>query len=73
MSDRRPSVVRFAPLVSIKETFSRHEYDRGCDPDAACTRLTSAMVQRIKDELNFYKLQEMHVHEQSRVYTHFFL
>ena len=65
--------VRFVKVVSIKETFSKTDYDRGSDPDAVCIRLTPAMAQSIKEELNAYKLHEMQVHECSRVHTHFFL
>ncbi|KAI9310242.1 hypothetical protein BX666DRAFT_1829287, partial [Dichotomocladium elegans] len=57
----------FASIVSVRETFSRYEYDRAADPKAVCTRLTPAMAQYIKQELNMYKLHEMHVHQQSRV------
>ncbi|KAI7857215.1 hypothetical protein BDC45DRAFT_423008, partial [Circinella umbellata] len=55
--------VRFAKVVSVRETYARHEYDRGSDPDAVCTRLTPAMAYFIKEELNTYKLHEMQVHE----------
>ncbi|KAG2228024.1 hypothetical protein INT45_012048 [Circinella minor] len=64
--------VRFAKIVSVRETYARHEYDRGSDPDAVCTRLTPAMAYFIKEELNTYKLHEMQVHECSRENTHFF-
>ncbi|KAI9257757.1 hypothetical protein EDC94DRAFT_614052 [Helicostylum pulchrum] len=65
--------VRFTKLVSVKETYSKVDYDRGSDPDAVCTSLTPSMAQQIKEELNAYKLHEMQVHEFSRVHTHFFL
>ena len=64
--------VRFAKVVSVRETYARHEYDRGSDPDAVCTRLTPSMAYFIKEELNAYKLHEMQVHECSRENTHFF-
>lgn len=67
------TIVRFSKLVSVRETYSKAGYDRGSDPDAVCTRLTPAMAQQIKEELNAYKLHEMQVHEYSRVHTHFFL
>ncbi|KAL7331883.1 hypothetical protein PS15p_204011 [Mucor circinelloides] len=67
------TIVRFSKLVSVRETYSKADYDRGSDPDAVCTRLTPAMAQQIKEELNAYKLHEMQVHEYSRVHTHFFL
>lgn len=66
-------VVRFHKMVSVRETFSKSEYDRASDPDAVCTRLTPVIAQQIKDELNTYKLHEMKVHESSRGHTHFFL
>jgi hypothetical protein len=65
--------VRFTKLVSVRETYSKAEYDRGSDPDAVCSRLTPAMAQHIKEELNAYKLHEMQVHEISRIHTHFFI
>lgn len=67
------TIVRFSKLVSVRETYSKADYDRGSDPDAVCTRLTPAMAQQIKEELNAYKLHEMQVHEYSRVHTHFFI
>lgn len=67
------SRVRFTTFVSMRETYSKAEYDRGSDPNAVCTRLTPAIAQGIKEELNAYKLHEMQVHEYSRVHTHFFL
>jgi hypothetical protein len=69
----KTSVIRFTKLVSVRETYSKGDYDRGSDPEAVCTRLTPAMAQQIKEELNAYKLHEMQVHEYSRVHTHFFL
>jgi hypothetical protein len=65
--------VRFTKLVSVGETYSKTEYDRGSDPNAVCSRLTPTMAQEIKEELNAYKLHEMQVHEFSRIHTHFFL
>lgn len=65
--------VSFAKVVAVRETYSKQDYDRASDPEAVCTHLTAASAQRIKEELNHYKLQEMLVHEQSRVHTHFFL
>lgn len=70
---KKSSVVRFTKLVSVRETFSKMDYDRASDPEAVCTRLTPTMAQQIKEELNAYKLHEMQVHEYSRVHTHFFL
>jgi hypothetical protein len=73
MSPKKDSVVRFRKMVSVRETFSKSDYDRASDPDAVCTRLTPAIAQQIKDELNSFKLHEMKVHESSRGHTHFFL
>ncbi|KAI7883827.1 uncharacterized protein EV154DRAFT_522527 [Mucor mucedo] len=70
---KKNSVVRFTKLVSVRDTFSKMDYDRASDPEAVCTRLTPTMAQQIKEELNAYKLHEMQVHEYSRVHTHFFL
>ncbi|GAA5814261.1 hypothetical protein MFLAVUS_007755 [Mucor flavus] len=70
---QKKTQVRFTKLVSVKETYSKMDYDRGSDLEAVCTRLTPSMAQQIKEELNAYKLHEMQVHEFSRVHTHFFL
>lgn len=70
---KKSSVVRFSKLVSVRDTYSKIDYDRESDPEAVCTRLTPTMAQQIKEELNAYKLHEMQVHEYSRVHTHFFL
>ncbi|CAO3624748.1 unnamed protein product [Mucor hiemalis] len=70
---RKKTSVRFNKVVAVKETYSKSDYDRGSDPEAVCTRLTPAMAQHIKEELNAFKLHEMQVHEFSRVHTHFFL
>lgn len=65
--------VQFTKLVSVRETWSKQDYDRGSDPEAVCTRLTPLIAQEIKEELNAYKLHEMQVHKFSRVHTHFFM
>ncbi|KAI8982641.1 hypothetical protein BDB01DRAFT_793518 [Pilobolus umbonatus] len=65
--------VRFNKFNLMHDTYSHQEYDRSSDPDAICTRLTPTIAQHIKQELNHYKLNEMKVHDSSRVYTHFFL
>ncbi|KAG0174592.1 hypothetical protein DFQ28_005748 [Apophysomyces sp. BC1034] len=70
--DERPTLVRFSKAVSVHDTLSMHEYDRGSDPEAVCTRLTAESAHQIKEELNAYKLHEMQVHDLSRVHTHFF-
>ncbi|KAL0084841.1 hypothetical protein J3Q64DRAFT_1744326 [Phycomyces blakesleeanus] len=65
--------LRFAKVVAVRETYSAQEYDRSSDPEAVCVHLSATLAQYIKEELNTYKLQEMKVHEHSRVHTHFFL
>lgn len=57
----------------MNETFSMSEYDRRCDNNATCQKLTPMLAMKIKQELNEYKLTEMHVHVDSRQYTQFFL
>lgn len=41
-------------------------YDRRSEP-ATWSRLTPALAQRIKEELNSYKMEEMEVHTSSRI------
>ncbi|CAO3692685.1 unnamed protein product [Rhizopus microsporus] len=72
-SNTKKKTVRFTKLVSIQETFSKVDYDRGSDPDAVCMKLTPLMAQIIKEELNAYKMHEMQVHEQSKAHTHFLI
>lgn len=55
----------FATNLSIYDTFSAAVYDRRSEP-ATCNRLTPALAQRIKEELNSYKMEEMEVHALSR-------
>ncbi|QSL65964.1 hypothetical protein MERGE_003101 [Pneumocystis wakefieldiae] len=61
----------FSPKITIYDTWPSFEYDRRGEI-ATCNRLTPILAQRIKEELNTYKLDEMIVHEQSRRFTHFF-
>ncbi|KAJ2963230.1 hypothetical protein NQZ79_g1710 [Umbelopsis isabellina] len=63
----------FSPSITVHETFSANEYDRRCDPNVTCCKLTPEFAMRIKQELNEYKLTGMEVHIESRQYTHFFL
>ena len=56
----------FATNLSIYDTFSAAMYDRRSEP-ATWSRLTPALAQRIKEELNSYKMEEMEVHASSRV------
>jgi hypothetical protein len=61
-----PKRIAFAANLSIYDTFSATIYDRRCEP-ATCNRLTPALAQRIKEELNTFKMEEMEVHVASRV------
>lgn len=65
--------LQFCPTIQVHETFTASEYDRRCDPNATCQKLTPLLAMKIKQELNEYKLTEMEVHDDSRRFTHFFL
>lgn len=56
----------FANNLSVYDTFSSAVYDRRSEP-ATWSRLTPALAQRIKEELNSYKMEEMEVHACSRM------
>lgn len=58
---------RFNERVLVGETWPAAEYDRRGE---ALVRLTPALAHAIRMELNEYKVKEMSVHEESRVYTH---
>ncbi|KAI5805624.1 hypothetical protein DFH27DRAFT_609439 [Peziza echinospora] len=62
--------VSFSPRITFHDTWPSGEYDRRGDV-ATCNRLTPALAQQIKEELNTFKM-EMDVHEESKIYTHFF-
>lgn len=62
--------VSFSPRIQFHDTWPSGEYDRRGEI-ATCNRLTPMLAQQIKEELNTFKM-EMDVHEQSKVYTHFF-
>ncbi|PIL30762.1 hypothetical protein GSI_06930 [Ganoderma sinense ZZ0214-1] len=62
----------FAANLSVYDTFPATVYDRRSEP-ATWSRLTPALAQRIKEELNSYKMEEMEVHAASRVHTQFFV
>jgi hypothetical protein len=62
--------IAFAQNLLVHTTWPAAIYDRRAEP-AACNRLTPQFAQRIKEELNAYKMEEMDVHPQSRVLTHF--
>ncbi|KAG8902647.1 hypothetical protein FRB99_004299 [Tulasnella sp. 403] len=68
----RNKKLTFAANLSVYHTFSPMVYDRRSEP-ATCNRLTPALAQRIKEELNSYKMEEMEVHQASRMHTHFFV
>ncbi|KAJ4475139.1 hypothetical protein C8R41DRAFT_549813 [Lentinula lateritia] len=62
----------FANNLSVYDTFPSSVYDRRSEP-ATWSRLTPALAQRIKEELNSYKMEEMEVHAASRIHTQFFV
>jgi hypothetical protein len=63
----------FNPVIQLHETFSAMEYDRRCDTNTTCQKLTPVLALKIKEELNQFKLNDMSVHIDSRQYTHFFM
>ncbi|KAL6869996.1 bud neck involved protein [Amphichorda felina] len=60
----------FSPRIIFYDTWPSQEYDRRGEI-ATCNRLTPMLAQQIKEELNTFKM-EMEVHENSKIYTHFF-
>lgn len=60
----------FSPRLIFHDTWPSQEYDRRGEI-ATCNRLTPMLAQQIKEELNTFKM-EMEVHENSKIYTHFF-
>ncbi|PHH72248.1 hypothetical protein CDD80_4665 [Ophiocordyceps camponoti-rufipedis] len=60
----------FSPRIVFYDTWPSQEYDRRGNI-ATCNRLTPMLAQQIKEELNTFKM-EMEVHENSKIYTHFF-
>jgi hypothetical protein len=64
--------VHFRKNPSVHHTYSKSQYDRQTDQDAICLHLTVDVAGAIKNELNNYKMTEMAVHDQSRIYTHYF-
>ncbi|KAF9350440.1 hypothetical protein BGX26_011389 [Mortierella sp. AD094] len=58
---------------TIHPTWTSEQYDRTSDINITASRLTPTSAQKIKLELNQFKSQEMEVHQDSRVYTHFFI
>lgn len=61
---------KFSPRIQFYDTWPSGEYDRRGEI-ATCNRLTPMLAQQIKEELNTFKM-EMEVHENSKIYTHFF-
>ncbi|KYK60127.1 uncharacterized protein DCS_01262 [Drechmeria coniospora] len=61
---------KFSPRIIFYDTWPSQEYDRRGEV-ATCNRLTPMLAQQIKEELNTFKM-EMEVHENSKIYTHFF-
>ncbi|KAF9575867.1 hypothetical protein EC968_001250 [Mortierella alpina] len=71
---RPPRQLQFSmeePIVH--PTWPPEQYDRTSDPNITASRLTPAIAQKIKLELNEFKSEEMEVHQDSRGYTHFFV
>lgn len=66
----KPHNVSFSSRIIIYDTYDGSDYDRRAEI-ATCNRLTPFLAQQIKEELNNFKM-EMDVHEESRIYTHFF-
>jgi hypothetical protein len=62
----------FAEQQIFHSTWPAHVYDRRGEL-ATCNRLTPLLAQRIKEELNTYKMEEMAVAPTSRINTHFFV
>lgn len=62
----------FADDLIFHSTWPATVYDRRGE-QATCNRLTPLLAQRIKEELNTYKMEEMAVAPSSRIYTHFFV
>jgi protein BNI4 len=60
--------VRFAGMVRVGRTYPRGEYERGA---ATTWNLSSKKVEKIRQEINTFKRQ-MPVHEESKMYTHFY-
>lgn len=60
----------FSPRIQFHDTWPSGEYDRRGEI-ATCNRLTPMLAQQIKEEINNFKM-EMVVHENSKIYTHFF-
>ncbi|KAL1924353.1 uncharacterized protein VTP21DRAFT_7388 [Calcarisporiella thermophila] len=64
--------LQFSDKVSVYETYPPSLYDRHSDNTATFAKLNASLIMQIKRELNEYKASEMAVHEESRMFTHFF-
>lgn len=64
--------VKFADTLQISETFDPEMYKRYNRSVTQYYLTEFAEVNRIKNELNFYKCHEMLVHQRSQCNTHFF-
>ncbi|ORY75146.1 hypothetical protein BCR37DRAFT_335284, partial [Protomyces lactucae-debilis] len=58
--------LQFSPRIAVHDTYHANEYDRRGDI-ATCNRLTPLLAQRIKEELNSFKMDEMAVAQDSRI------
>ncbi|CAG8553208.1 9077_t:CDS:2, partial [Dentiscutata heterogama] len=63
--------LQFSSNILVHETWTPDDYDRRSD-QSTCNKLTPLLAQKIKQELNEFKLIEMQVHEDSKKNTHFF-
>ncbi|KAI9315232.1 hypothetical protein BX666DRAFT_1879079 [Dichotomocladium elegans] len=63
--------IRYQKKVTVHDTYSPFEYNREPDPMAACLTLTPDTAGEIKRELNLFKSNEMEVHPDSQMYTHY--
>ncbi|RHZ89464.1 hypothetical protein Glove_14g29 [Diversispora epigaea] len=63
--------LQFSSTILEHETWTREDYDRRGD-QTTCNNLTPSLAQRIKQELNQFKMIEMQVHEESKKNTHYF-
>lgn len=72
LAGKKNTRIRFTTTLRVHNTFGSEDYDRRCDTQVTCQRLTPALALQIKQELNDFKLNEMKVHPTSRQYTQFF-
>ncbi|KDN45070.1 hypothetical protein K437DRAFT_125360 [Tilletiaria anomala UBC 951] len=69
---QRRKRLTFAETHVYHSTWPSHVYDRRGEL-ATCNRLTPLLAQRIKEELNTFKMEEMQVAPSSRIFTQFFV